>query len=209
MKPALFWPLTALLGFAIVILVLNLLERDVYEHGTLAPPPPGSNVPDDDPLMERLFPREFAHPCPTCGECRHALEILQNRREMTLRDHDGWYRLFWARGETYHYDDPIYFAEGLQNPTARDPQGTWMVLARIGPAAHGPSAAHACTEIPREKAWIYELFAGERPIDEARGEVQALVYRTRAAHLPPALHLGWRPSGTMVHSPSPCPCGKP
>ena len=152
MKPALFWPLTALLGAAIVILVLNLLERDVYEHGELAPPPPGSNVPDDDALFTRLFPREFVHTCATCGECRHPYEIVENRRAMSLRDRDGWYRLFWARDETYHYDDPVYLAAGYQNRTAEDPSGTWLIRARIGPPAHASSAPHTCPEIPGERA---------------------------------------------------------
>ncbi len=209
MKPAHFWPLTALLGFAIVILVLNLLERDVYEHGELAPPAPGNNVDDQDPIFQRLRPREFAHACPACGECRHPLEIVENRRVLSLRDRDGWYRLFWARDETYHYDDPVYLAAGYQNRSADDPSGTWVIRARIGPAVHAPSAPHACTETPGERGWVYELFTRDHPIDEARGEIQALVYRCRDENRPPVLHLGWRLTGTIEHSISPCPCGKP
>lgn len=207
MKPARFWPLMGLMAAAIVILVLNLLERDVYEHGSLTPPPPGSNVPDDDALFTRL-PREFIHRCATCGDCSHPLEIVENRRVMTLRDHDGWYRLFWAADEIYHYEDPVYLAQGLQNPSARDPEGTWLIRARIGPPAHGASAPHACPEVPGEKAWLYQFFLSERPIEPPEG-LQVLAYRCRATHRPPVIHLGWRPTGTMEHSPSPCACGKP
>ena len=208
MKPARFWPLMALMGASIVILVLNLLERDVYEHGSLTPPPPGSNVAGDDALLDRVLPHEFVHRCETCGDCSHPLEIVENRRLMSLRDHDGWYRLFWAADEVYHYDDPVFLAEGLQNPTSRDPEGSWLIRARIGPASHGAPAAHACSEVPGEMAWAWELVVSDHPIAPQAG-IQALAYRCRADHRPPVLYLGWRPSGTLTHSSAPCPCGKP
>lgn len=205
------WVVAALLLPAAVLLVLNLREKDYYDHGSLAPVDPFAAK--DDPVLYRLVPETFVHPCPACGDCTHAVEVVENRREMSLRDHDGWYKLFWAGDETYHYEDLVYLAAGLQNGTGRDPHGRWFLRLRLGPATHARVEAHACRDIPAEATLDYTLVAGDAPLEPAPLEGFPGVFRawpvlTQA--MPPddrLLHLGWRADAPRVDA-SPCPCAR-
>ena len=156
------------MALAIVILVLNLRESDDYEFGSETPPGPGNNVPADDFAFQRILPElKFVHACSGCGECVHPFEIVANRRVMSMRDHDGWYKLFWAADEEYFYADPIHMlADWGKNRTAESPRGSWLIRIRAGTATHRTAPAHECGQIPREILLRYELVPSEDPIEE-------------------------------------------
>ena len=83
-----------ILGIGVVLLVLNLREADDYEFGTRTPPPKGSNLTADDFAFQRVFPEfKFTHACAGCGECVHPFEVVENRRVLSMHDHDGWYKM--------------------------------------------------------------------------------------------------------------------
>ncbi len=196
MRKALSWILPVLLAMVALLLFLSLQEGDFYGPGK-PEPPPGSNVEGDDEMFRRLLPREIVHPCPVCGECKHPVEVIENRRVMRLRDHDGWYKIFWAGDDVYFYEDGPAFAGNLRNPTARDPGGTWTIRAR--PAR----LAHDCPSLPREISLEFELFTSERPIEGVPAQVPGLpfplltaaewlAYRYERPPLPPVLYFGWR-----------------
>ena len=203
------WAVAALLAAGAVVLVLNLREKDYYDHGSLAPVDP--SAAKDDPVLYRLVPETFVHACATCGDCAHKVEVVENRRELALRDHDGWYRLFWAGDETYHYEDLVYLAAGLQNRSARDPRGRWVVRVRLGPAAHAPAGPHACGAVPAEATLEYALVAGEAPLEPVPLDALPggyLAWPVLEQEMPAdgrILHLGWRAEAPRL-SAVPCPC---
>lgn len=208
----------SLLLFAILVLWLNLGERDSYERGSLTPPP-GDTVPPEEGLFRRIIPETVTHSCPVCGDCTHPVEILQNRRVFSLRDHDGWYKLFWAGDETYYWDDPVFFAASLRNATARDPRGAWTIRGRLGPPAHKDAPTPSRAPAPGEFLLEYELVVSPSPIPEEppSGEGTLLpIPRTLdhfsfypdVPHQPYLLHFGWRLAWSRIPA-SPCPCGKP
>jgi len=205
------WVVAALLVPVAVVLLLNLREKDYYDHGSLAPVDPFAAK--DDPVLARLVPSAYAHPCPECGDCTHPVEVVENRRELSLRDHDGWYKLFWAADETYHYDDLVYLAAGLQNRSAREPRGRWFIRLRVGPARHGRVEAHRCREIPAEVTLDYALVAGEAPLAPLPVDGLPDAWRSWPVLAQEQildgrlLHLGWRADAPVVRT-APCPCGK-
>ncbi|HXG62649.1 MAG TPA: hypothetical protein VNO22_14865 [Planctomycetota bacterium] len=216
MRRALPWTAAVLLAAANVLLLFNVRERDAYDGGRLLPPE-GAEGPENDSAFARLLPDRIVHPCPRCGECAHPLEIVENRRTLTLEDRDGWYRLFWAGSETYHYGDPVFLAAGLRNRTAGEPRGSWRLRARPGPPVRGPAPGHACGEIPSLVELRYALFTSETPIDEiyvspaphlrvARA-IQALAYRYEVPHRPPVLYFGWRLAEDPRVETARCLCG--
>ena len=56
-----------MIGLAALVLLLNLREKDYYDHGSLAPVDPF--WAKDDPVLYRLVPETYVHPCPACGRC--------------------------------------------------------------------------------------------------------------------------------------------
>jgi hypothetical protein len=201
------------LGFGVVLLVLNLREADDYEFGSLTPPAKGTNVPIDDYAFQRIFPEfKFTHACPGCGECVHPFEVIENRRVLSMLDHDGWYKVFWAADETYFYTDPIHMlADWGNNRTAENPTGTWKIRLRAGSATHRSAPAHDCGQIPREIAVSYELVSSPDPVDEATHSgdgpmkiPQSFSWLTTNPGKP--MSLGWRLVGTPVVDAAPCPC---
>lgn len=204
------------LGFGILLLVLNLREADRYEFGTLAPPGRGSNVPADDFAIQRVFPDlRFTHVCAGCGECVHPFEIVENRRLLSMHDHDGWHRLFWADDEQYHYSDPVHMlADWGNNRTAEMPVGSWRIRLRAGSATHRSAPAHDCGQIPREIALDYELVASESPLDDSfhSGDgplkiLQTFSWLVTTPEKPMA--LGWRLVDAPKVAATSCPCAKP
>lgn len=132
--------LTAL-GLAALLLTLNVLEPDRYLHGLEAPTEADQTV-DPPPWM----PAVLAHPCADCGPCLHELRLDECRIDARILDEDGWYRLFWAGDETYHYADPAYFSGELKNGSARAAGGEWVIAGRYEPMFDcGP---HACPSAP-------------------------------------------------------------
>ncbi len=221
MKRVLPWVLIPLLGFLILCLALSTREIDFYDHGSLAPV---EGDPSLDPVFPRLIAQEYRHACPTCGECVHPIEIVENKRTLALRDYDGWYKLFWAADETYHFEDPIFLAANLENRTARDPSSRWTISATSGPATHAKVAPHDCGMVPTHIFLHYRLLTSEAPIrDEsiphlsevgAAERAQAFVREYDRPHLPSVLYFGWESaqsgkSEVEGFSWSPCSCGRP
>ena len=199
----------ALMAFAIVLLVLNLREIDDYEFGTETIPAPGINVSPDDYALRVLFPDlKFVHACPSCGECVHPFEILANHRVMSIHDHDGWYKLFWAGDDEYYYDDPVHMlADWGKNSSAESMAGFWTIRLRTQPPTHGPAPQHDCGRIPADFTLTYELVASEAPLEEQvhPGEgplkvLQSFPWLTANSGHP--LSLGWR-SSASPRSPRP------
>lgn len=204
------------LAFTILVLVLNLREVDDYEFGTETPPAPGNNVPADDFAFQRIVPDlKFVHACAGCGECVHPFEIVENRRVMSMVDHDGWYKLFWAADETYYYADPIHMlADWGRNRTAESPRGAWSIRLRAAPATHRGAPAHECGQIPREIALRYELVPTQEPLEDTfhSGDgplkiVQSFSWFVTNPGRP--LALGWRLTGTPAVEAAACPCARP
>jgi hypothetical protein len=209
--------LLAGLAAAAFLLALNHFEPDVYENGSPEPPPPGSNVEADDPLLERALPRELRHECPDCGPCIHPLILLENRRTMSLVDHDGWYRLFWAGDDRYWYDDPVWLAQGLSRRTAGEAEGSWRIRAKAGPARHAGGRKHACGAVAEEIEVDYALVvgadSGTADEDEVGGVRIAtflpwLLQRVDTEAGPRTLSLGWKRAGPAKAASGPCACSR-
>jgi hypothetical protein len=214
MKKALPFVL-AFLAIGIVLLVLNLRESDRYEFGSLTPPAKGSNVPTDDYAFQRIFPEfKFTHPCAGCGECVHPFEVIESRRTMQMRDHDGWYKVFWAADEVYHYSDPIHMlADWSNNRTAENPTGSWKIRLRAGSATHRSAPSHDCGQIPREIAVSYELVSTAVPLEDSwhSGDGPMRILRTFSwLTMNPGdpMSLGWRMVGVPSIDPASCPCAQ-
>jgi hypothetical protein len=204
------------LGFAIVLLVLNLREIDFYEFGTLQPPGPANNVAADDNPFQRVFPDlKFVHACSACGECVHPFEIVENRRVMSIHDHDGWYKLFWAADEEYYYSDPVHMiADWGGNRTAELPRGRWTLRLHAGPATHRGAPAHECGSIPIEIALAYDLVASDDPLEESfhsgDGPLKILqAFSWLVVNPGRPISLGWRLAGEPQIQADRCPCVKP
>jgi hypothetical protein len=204
------------LGTLVVLLLFNLNETDRYEFGLETPPAPGNNVDAEDAAFNRVLPElKYVHACPGCGECVHRFEIVENRRVLSLHDHDGWYKVFWAKDEEYYYADPIHLlADWGQNRTAEQPKGTWTIRVRTGPATHPNGASHDCGRLPKEIALTYELDFSEAPLDDTMwsGDGPLKVLQTFSwLYTNPGkpMSLGWRLSGAPKIDVGPCPCSKP
>lgn len=143
-------PVFVVLVFAVVILILNLNERDFYPYGSLKPRPTDTLPPD-------WLPEAVSHECGTCGKCAHTLEIDRSIMELWFKDRDGWYRLFWAGEETYYYEDPVHFADALANPTAHSPEGRWHIIGRY----RDPGHEHACDGKYMRFELVYRLRTGQ------------------------------------------------
>jgi hypothetical protein len=211
-----FVVLIPVMAFAIVLLVLNLRESDYYEFGTEIAPARGNNVDAGDGAFSRIFPEpRFVHACSGCGECVHPYEIVENRRVMTIHDHDGWYKLFWAADEDYYYSDPIHLlADWGRNRTAETPQGTWTIRLRSGPATHRSAPPHECGQIPRDLTLLYELVVSEEPLEPAfhSGDGPLKIPRQFSwlvSNPGTPVCLGWRLVGEPGIDAGPCPCAKP
>jgi len=208
-------PVLAVLALGVVLLVLNLREADTYEFGTPTPPAKGSNVAADDYAFQKIFPEfKFTHACAGCGECVHPFEVIENRRTMSIRDHDGWYKVFWAADEIYYYSDPIHMlADWGNNRTAENPVGSWRIRLRAGSATHRSAPTHDCGQIPREIAVSYELVSTGDPIDETyhSGDGPMKIPRTFSwftMNPGKPMSLGWRLVGEPVVDAAPCPCAR-
>jgi hypothetical protein len=205
------WLLTALGGFILLILLLNLREKDYYENGSLTPV---AGDPSLDPAFKLLVPESFRHACPTCGECAHPIEVVANRRVLSLRDRDGWYKLIWAGDETYHFEELQHLAACYENRTAESPYGRWNILAKVGPPQHAKGPPHECGAAPQTLQYRYDLVVVERVEDVPERQdlwIQALVYRYDGDKLPSTLRFGWYRQEYVDEDryPVPCPCGKP
>lgn len=204
------------MAFTIVILILNLGEIDNYEFGTETLPGPENNVTADDAAFGHIFPElRFTHACPGCGECVHPFEVLENRRVMSVHDHDGWYKLFWAADDDYYYSDPVHMlADWARNRTAETPRGRWTIRIRAGQATHRSAPLHDCGQIPRDISLAYDLVVSDSPLDEAfhSGDGPLKITQsfswliTNPSH---PISLGWRLSGSPQVEAAVCPCARP
>jgi hypothetical protein len=162
MKASAPWIGAALLAGVAALLVLNLRERDHFVMGSL------EAVDAHDPPL----PPSWSHEA-----CEHPLELLESKGRLTLRDRDGWHRLFWAGDETYYYQELTHLAAELANPTASDPRGSWRLIVRPGPGACGRT-------FPAETL-TYALEVTETP------RPAALTYSYSVPHLPAMLSFVW------------------
>jgi hypothetical protein len=199
----LFVAIMAVGGFIILVLVLNILDRDAFDGGTATPLPQMGM--GEDPIAPGLVRETVSHMCPTCGECVHPVEILESRRTLTLVNHRPWYKLLGVGDQTLYYEDPVFLAACMQNRAARDPRGEWTITARVGPAKHPASGPHDCSELMNQSALTYELVTSEAaPL----GAVGVFSYSYVSSRLPSTLHFGWQLRG-KVDTRFPCSCGKP
>jgi hypothetical protein len=210
--------LLLVLTAAALLLALNYLEPDAYENHLPGPPPPGPNVDADDGALWRILPSKVIHACPVCGDCTHPVELLGSRRTMSLVDHDGWYRLFWAGDEVYHFDDPVFLVAATTKRTAGAASGRWTIKARVGPGSHDPAAApHACTEVAREVELDYALEVGPDPapagsFEQAGLQVPGLntwlLQRIDTKSGPRFVAVAWRLASSPKLGRGPCNCSK-
>lgn len=217
MKPALL----SILGGAIVLLGAAVFLNS--RHGGPDEYPGGSLVPVTQDLtghneLAVLFPETVTHPCPACGECVHPVEIVENRRTVTLRDHHRWFQLFKAADRIYHFEDLVALAHCLHLPSARDPQGEWRITGRVGPAKHSKGPPHECGTLPVTVTATYELVVGPAPIARVESAVAAPWALAESVQVlqflekdSPMVYLAWRlaPGLSVAATPGPCPCGKP
>jgi len=200
-------PLTAL----VVLLLFNLTETDQYDFGTETP-----LAEADDAGVARIFPDlKYVHACPGCGECVHRFEIVENRRVLSLRDHDGWYKVFWAQDEIYYYSDPVHMiADWGRNRTAEQPEGTWSIRVHGGPATHPTGLAHDCGSLPQDIALTYRLDFSDAPLDETTysGDGPLKILQTFPwlfTNPGKPVSLGWRLQGPPRIEVAPCSCSRP
>lgn len=145
-RRAIEFSIIAFLAAVIVILVLNHLEVDDYA--------PSSDFRFDEDLPSWISPT-LTHPCETCGACSHAFAISECRIRITVRDRDGWYRLFWAGAETYTYDDAALVGRALRNRTSELVGGTWTVKGEYTPG--DKPGKHGCTPAAHRMELTYRL----------------------------------------------------
>lgn len=155
MRRAAPFAVMGLLAGVIALLVLNLRERDHYVDAMTVPPPGPVNVEPTDGALDWL-PLTTEH-----DGCVHTAEFTENHRWVRVRDHDGWYRLFWARDDVYYFVDPSTLNQSLNNPTARDPEGEWRIAFTYRPPA-------GCARKPQSVKMRYALAVtkGEGPRSE-------------------------------------------
>ena len=145
----------AALAGVVVILFLNHWESDEYPPGL----DPSSSAELGD-LPSWLSP-DLVHPCETCKGCPHKFEATECRLVATVRDRDGWYRLFWAGTETYVYDDPALLGAALRNSTAEFVEGTWTIRGRYAPK--DTPSPHECSAAVGDVDLRYRLRRGSYP----------------------------------------------
>ena len=138
-----------------VILLLNYLEVDRYPKGLDSPPGPrNAEVPI-------WLPRLMLHGCVYCETCPHRFVLSECRLSVTVTDHDGWYRLFWAGDDTYVYDDPAQVVAALQNTTAEVTDSIWTIRGRYVPVE--ATDPHPCPAAAGEVELRYRLRHGAFP----------------------------------------------
>lgn len=181
------WTATAVMAGVAVLLWLNLKEVDVYELGS---PAPVDGTEDAKHDLRMLVPLTTSHPAPGGGVCEHALEVVKQRRSLTLRDRDGWYRVFWAADDVYNYKELVHLAADLRERDATDPRGTWTLMVQ---AAAGP-----CGTSPGEATVTYTLLVtpGDLPLGPPGplglpSTAPALAYQYAEERMPAILSFAW------------------
>ena len=147
--------LLGVMAATVVVLGLNLLEKDRYPSGLdpRAEAGPGELPPWIPPVL--------LHPCVWCELCLHRFELAESRIAVTVADRDGWYRIFWAGTDTYVYDDPAVLGVALRNRTAEIAEGTWTLRGRYAPMERAES--HPCPAAAGAVDARYALRRGSYP----------------------------------------------
>jgi hypothetical protein len=182
MKRRLPWILTGVMAAVAVLLALNLREKDVYELGS---PMPVDGATEAEHDLRLLVPETTVH-----DGCAHPLEVVEQRRTLTLQDPDGWYRLFWAGADTLYYKELIHLAVDLQVPGAGPAEGRWTLKVRAGPGPCGKALPEATLE------YALKIYPDEFPLQPPGplglpGVKAVLTYQCRAEHMPPLLTFVW------------------
>ena len=181
------WVATAFMAVVAVLLWLNLKEVDFYELGSLTPVDGAEEAQND---LRIIVPLRTSHPTPGGGTCEHALEVVKQRRTLTLRDRDGWYRVFWAVDDVYYYKELVHLAADLRERDATDPRGTWTLMVQ---AAAGP-----CGTSPGEATVTYTLLvtADDLPLGPPGplglpSTAPALAYQYAEERMPAIMSFAW------------------
>ncbi len=181
------WVATAVMAGVAVLLWLNLKEVDVYELGSPAPVDGTEEAKHD---LRLLLPATTSHPAPGGGACEHALEVVEQHRSLTLRDRDGWYRVFWAADDVYYYPELVHLAADLRERDATDPRGTWTLRVKAVPGPCGTSLGEASV--------VYSLLAtpDDLPLGPAGplglpSTAPALAYQYAEERMPAILSFAW------------------
>jgi hypothetical protein len=214
MKAAWPWLTAAVLVLPAAMLVLNLMEKDYYDYGSLEPVDEEKAAREDLYLRQKLVPETWEHPCANGTACAHPIEIVETRRRLTVDDEDGWYRLFWAGTEVYHFEELVHVTAAMQNLTARNPRGRWTIRARLGRPAKPCPPGHECGDVARPIELDYELIVSTEPIADVAVELDggrllrvahAMTAPGASPRLPPVRYYGWRTELKQIPV-EPCPC---
>lgn len=200
----------AAMAATIVILLLNYLEVDRYPKGLDASPGPRNA---DLPIW---FPRLMLHGCVYCETCPHRFALSECRLSVTVTDHDGWYRLFWAGDDSYVYDEPEAVAAALRNSTAELTDSILTIRGRYAPVE--AADPHPCPAAAGEVELRYRLRHGTfpgfgRPAVDPSGTLsvaRTFYWSQRKSPNDPAGDLWWElenPSTFAGTKAVPCPCG--
>ena len=223
------WILIPLMAASILLLLLNIRERDFYEYGEPVEDPSSfvgrpHQIGEEDTFLTALMPEPFVHVCPTRKDCSHPIELIEASRDLWVIDRDGWYRLFWSGDDVYTFKDLVHLAEAMRNPTADAPAGHVILRFRVEPASHPKGEPHKCGDIPTTYSVHYYLEHSEDPVDPSPGadglysgipmpeKIPALAFLYEGLpHRPSILYYFWRLDGpeTRIETTRPCACGKP
>jgi len=193
----------------IVILLLNYLEVDRYPKGLDAPPGPRNAE------LPIWFPRVILHGCVYCETCPHRFVPSECRLSVTVTDHDGWYRLFWAGSEVYVYEEPEPVVAALRNSTAEVTDATWTIRGKYAPVES--MDPHPCPAAVDEVALRYRLRHGTfpgfgRPAIDPSGTLavaRAFYWVQRKSPTDPVGDLWWElenPDSFAGATRKPCSC---
>lgn len=147
------------LGFVILLLILNLSEVDHYPGASREPPGEGA-----DSASRPIGMTEAPRCACVCLDCRHDIEAAAGRMVFEATDRDGWYRLFWAGSTRYYFSDASSFLTALENETCVDPSGSWKLTVTYPSPCRGKRPVLFChSEVPHRVTLEYSARLSETP----------------------------------------------
>lgn len=210
------------LAAAILLLILNLSEADIYVGGLPEPP---KEPPSADMGLPPGLSREVVCDC-ACEHCHHLARVESAATLYKVVDADGWYRLFWSGDDTYYFDDLSYFLNALENRTWKEASGVRILYIVYQRGCPEDEPQHACSsEIPVRVRLQYRLALGGMPsvpggrLTDPRGMIELPAALPGDAIRPyygyfrgepigAALSLGWALDAAPQVEYGPCSCGR-
>lgn len=207
---------------AILLLLLNVAEVDVYVGGMPEPP---KDPPTADMGLPLGLSRELVCEC-ACEHCRHQARVESAATIYKVIDADGWYRLFWCGDDTYYFDDVSYFLNALENRTWKEASGVRILYIVYERACSEDKPRHACsTGIPARVKLQYRLVLGgippvpggrltdpkgliELPAAMAGDAIRPYYGHFRGEPIGSLLALGWVLDKAPEVEYEPCSCGR-